>query len=324
MGEVTWLQAEPTTVCNLECEFCYGRSMATAKMDSATFVELLDLLPPLSWVHLQGEGEPFLAPGFFGMAMEAKRRQMLCITTSNGTLFNAANVEKILDTGMASILVSLESPDPVEFRAIRGFDLEQALDGIRALQAAKALRATSLPAIGFAVTVLRSTQQRLPEIFELHRSLGLDGHINVRCLQKTHGYDDIYDDDMRAQLLDADEVARIGAIEAALMEQYFGGPLPPNHPLRDRLERLQMDIMGSTPGCFWLDSGLYVDADGDLAPCCNIKKSVFRFGHFRAVDLDAVGRERDRMQAELLAGSIPKACEGCLLAEGIQRRLRRA
>jgi MoaA/NifB/PqqE/SkfB family radical SAM enzyme len=320
MGEVRWIQAEPTTVCNLECSFCYGRSMATAKMDSRTFVELLDLLPPLTWVHLQGEGEPFLAPGFFGMAMEAKRREMLCITTSNGTLFNAANIERVLDSGLGSILVSLESPDPAEFRAIRGFELEDAVSGIRALQEEKVRRGSALPAIGLAVTVLRSTRHRLPEIFALHRALGLDGHINVRCLQKTRGYDAIYDADMRAQLLDDEEVARVGAMEAALLEEYFGGPLPPNHPLRERLERMQMEIMGATPGCFWLDSGLYVDADGELAPCCNIKKSVFRFGHYRSVDLAAVDRQRDEMQAELLSGRIPRPCEGCLLAEGIQRR----
>jgi MoaA/NifB/PqqE/SkfB family radical SAM enzyme len=254
------------------------------------------------------------------MAMEAKRRNMLCITTSNGTLFNASNIERIIDTGMAGVLVSLESPDPAEFRAIRGFDLEQALSGIRALQEAKALRGTALPAIGFAVTVLRSTKERLPEIFELHRSLGLDGHINVRCLQKTRGYDDIYDSDMRGQLLNDSEVARIGAVEAALLNEYFGGPLPRNHPLRERLALLQREIVGGTPGCFWLESGLYVDADGDLAPCCNVKKSVFRFGHFRSVDLASVARQREEMQVELLSGRIPRACEGCLLAEGIQRR----
>lgn len=320
MGEVSWLQVEPTTVCNLHCEFCFGRSMDTAKMDSAAFVELLDLLPPLSWVHLQGEGEPFLAPGFFEMAMEARRRQMLCMTTSNGTLLNTNTIGKILDAEMAAILISLESPDPAEFRAFRGFALEKALTGIRALQAAKARRGVSLPAIGLAVTVLRSTMHRLPEIFALHRSLGLDGHINVRCLQKTRAYDDIYSASMRDELLDEAEVAQVGAVEAALLDEYFGGPFPRNHPLRERLFELQRQIMGGSPGCFWLDSGLYVDADGELAPCCNIKKSVFRFGHYLSVDLSDVKHQREAMQQALLAGRMPTACEGCLLAEGLLRR----
>jgi MoaA/NifB/PqqE/SkfB family radical SAM enzyme len=320
MAEVSWLQVEPTTVCNLHCEFCYGRSMDEAKMDTRAFRQLLDRIPRVHFLHLQGEGEPLLARSFFDMAMEAKKRGILTITTTNGTLFNKTNIDRILDTGIACMLVSLESPDPDEFRALRGFSWSKAAGGIVALQAAKAARGSVLPAIGLAVTVLKRTKDRLPEIFELHRSLGLDGHINVRCLQKTRSYDDVYSPEMRAELLDEAEVMRMGQLEAELTQRYFGGPLPPNHPFPERLALLEREILGRTAGCFWLDSGLYVDADGDLAPCCNIKKRLLRFGDFRSADLAQIGRKRDALQAELLAGRIPAPCADCNLAESIVRR----
>ena len=320
MSDVRWLQVEPTTACNLTCEFCYGRTMTDAKLDAGDFRELLERFPSLRFLHLQGEGEPLLARDFFAMAREAQRLGILTLTTTNGTLFNKANVAELLETGVACLLVSLESPRPDEFRRLRGFHLDKALGGIRALQEARAERGATLPAIGFAVTVLKSTKHRLREIFELHRELGLDGHINVRCLQKTRSYDDVYGPEMRGELLGEDEVAEVSRLERDLAAEFFGGPLPPNHPFAERLFELERDVLGNTPGCFWLDSGLYVDADGELAPCCNIKKRWLRFGHFRSApraDLDA---QRAALQGELMAGRVPPACDGCNLAESIVRR----
>ena len=320
MTDVSWLQVEPTTTCNLTCEFCYGRSMADARMSGGEFRELLARFPSLKFLHLQGEGEPLLARDFFEMAAEAQARNILTLTTTNGTLFNKQNIEKILDTGIACLLVPLESPRADEFRKLRGFHLDKAIAGIRALQAARASRGARLPAIGFAVTVLKSTKERLREIFELHRALDLDGHINVRCLQKTRSYDDVYSEEMRSELLDESEVRAISALEQALGAEFFGGPLPANHPFPERLFELERDIMGRSPGCFWLDSGLYVDADGDVAPCCNIKKRLLRFGDFRRVELAALHQEREALQAELLSGRVPEPCAGCNLAESIVRR----
>ncbi|HEX4340936.1 MAG TPA: radical SAM protein [Polyangiaceae bacterium] len=322
MTDVSWLQVEPTTACNLACEFCYGRSMDDAKMSGDEFRALLARFPGLQFLHLQGEGEPLLARDFFAMAAEAKARGILTLTTTNGTLFNKANIEQLLDTGIACLLVSLESPDPAEFHRIRGFHLEKALAGIVALKAAREARGTTLPAIGFAVTVLKSTRHRLRAIFELHRTLGLDGHINVRCLQKTRSYDDVYGATLRDELLDEAEVSEISALERELAAEFFGGPLPVNHPFPERLFALERDVMGRSPGCFWLDSGLYVDADGDVAPCCNIKKRLLRFGDFRHVDLVDLDRKRDALQASLLSGTVPPACDGCNLAESIVRRER--
>jgi len=320
MSDIRWLQVEPTTACNLACEFCYGRGMDDAKMTASAFRELLDRFQGLRFLHLQGEGEPLLARDFFEMAAEADARKILTLTTTNGTLFNKGNIERILDTGIACLLVSLESPRPAEFEKLRGFKLDKALAGIRALKAARAARGARLPAIGFAVTVLKSTKERLREIFELHRALDLDGHINVRCLQKTKSYDDVYGPEMRDELLDEADVAQVSALERELAAEYFGGPLPANHPFPERLFELERDIIGSTEGCFWLGSGLYVDADGEVAPCCNIKKRLLRFGDFRAVAQGDLERQRAALQAELVSGRVPAPCAGCNLAESIVRR----
>lgn len=319
MSRVRWIQIEPTTACNLKCEFCYGRSMAREELDVASFRELLGLFPDLIFLHLQGEGEPFLAAGMLEMAALAAQRGVLTLTTTNGTLLSASRARDIVDSGIASILFSIESADPAEFRRLRGFDLGKLIKGIQTLQATKVERGSRAPALGFAVTVLRSTKERLPEIFALHRSLGMDGHINVRYLQKTPGYDPIYGPEMRAELLDDSEVARTGALERELLELHFGGPLPPTHPFPERLADLEA-ILAASPGCYWLESGLYVDADGELGPCCNVKKHVLRFGHHRHTTLAEVEERREAMQRELVSGEIPKACRGCLLAESIRRR----
>jgi MoaA/NifB/PqqE/SkfB family radical SAM enzyme len=322
MSAFRWIQLEPTTRCNLRCEFCYGRSMPAAEMDLEAFRAVLALFPGLLFLQLQGEAEPFLAKRFFEMVAEAASKNILITTTTNGTLLAPSRADAIVDSKVASIQISLESPDPDEFRELRGFSLEKLVRGIEALQAEKARRGSRTPALGFAVTVFRSTRHRLRQTFELHRELGMDGMINVRYLQKTPGYERIYGPELRDELLGDAEVAAVAAEEQALLQEFFGGPLPPNHPVSERLVELQHKMLRAGPGCFWLDSGLYVDADGELGPCCNIKKDVFRFGHHRDVSLSEVRRTRDEMQRELLRGEIPDACAGCMLAESIQRRVK--
>jgi radical SAM protein with 4Fe4S-binding SPASM domain len=294
--------------------------MAATEMNFVEFSEILTMLPGIRFLQLQGEGEPLLARAFFQMAGEAFSRGILTMTTTNGTLMDERNVERIIDARLGSLFVSLESPVPEEFKRLRGFDFARLLAGIEAIKAAKLRRGSPTPTIGFAVTVMGRTKDRLPEIFELHRSLDMDGPINVRFLQKTPGYDRIYSPSMRAELLTEREVSRVSTIERALAQHYFSSEVPTNSSAPDRLIELAVQIIGASESCFWLDSGLYVDADGDLAPCCNIKKHVFRFGHYSTADLHDIYRQRKNMQDNLIRGTVPRMCQGCMLAEQIVTR----
>ena len=65
-----FLQAEPAAVCDLDCRMCLAgyrrdtRGASSPFLNPAALRRLLEELPGLSAVHLQGLGEPFLHPHF--------------------------------------------------------------------------------------------------------------------------------------------------------------------------------------------------------------------------------------------------------------------
>jgi MoaA/NifB/PqqE/SkfB family radical SAM enzyme len=62
-------QIEPVGRCNLACKMCTvnERGDAVAEMALERYTALLDQLPGLRELHLQGLGEPMLHPAFFDM-----------------------------------------------------------------------------------------------------------------------------------------------------------------------------------------------------------------------------------------------------------------
>ena len=86
------LQVEVTGSCNLRCRMCIVRYRPTlgrsASMSFATFRRLLDELPDVNEVVLQGIGEPLLAPDIFEMVEYCGRRGLDVGFNTNVTLLN--------------------------------------------------------------------------------------------------------------------------------------------------------------------------------------------------------------------------------------------
>lgn len=120
MCKVKLVQIEPTTRCNFTCAFCSGRHMKQMDLDFHTFQAIVDQVPGLECMELQGEGEPFLHPRIYDMIRYAKDHGIQVCSISNGSLLTADNVEKLLESRLDSLNISIESPDTEEFKAIRG------------------------------------------------------------------------------------------------------------------------------------------------------------------------------------------------------------
>jgi hypothetical protein len=67
--------------------------------------------------------------------------------------------------------------------------------------------------------------------------------------------------------------------------------------------------------CPWLESGLYVNRDGQATACCMVKDTArFGFGTVGVDPMDAILAKREAMRAQLADGEIPTACRGCDIA----------
>ena len=110
-----YLQIEPVGQCNLRCQMCpiqfrkdgppYG---PPAFMAFDTFTRLIDQLPTLEELHLQGLGEPMMHPRFFDMVAYAARKGIQVTTNSNLTLLNPARAERCVTSGLAEVHASLD------------------------------------------------------------------------------------------------------------------------------------------------------------------------------------------------------------------------
>src|SRR3954466_14118234 len=96
MNLPSYIQLEPVGQCNLRCQMCPIQFRQDgpphgppAFMPFEVFARLLEDLPGLAELQLQGLGEPMMHPRFFEMVTYATKRGVKVSTNTNLTLLNA-------------------------------------------------------------------------------------------------------------------------------------------------------------------------------------------------------------------------------------------
>ena len=309
-------QIEPTTRCNFTCGFCAGRSMRQGDLAWEAFERFLELNPNVQHVELQGEGEPLLHPRFFDMVAACRARGAAVSLITNGSMLARA-ADRLIDAGVASVHVSLESADPAEFERIRGGSFSKVVAGLRALMQRRDDRGSERPRVGLCVTILRRTLDAIHEIVQLYEHLALDGGISVQLLQDMECYAEHYDDAMRAELVPAVvwrdyrwvvEAARARAFVGEQATSYYGALFEGFDP--------------AAGTCPWLEAGAYLSFEGSITGCCYMKNPEHAFGDVRESAPEAIERERQTLAATLASGVIPQPCSGCGVANAVVRAQR--
>lgn len=311
---VEFAQIEITTRCNFTCGFCAGRHMPQQDLPRAEFIAILTQWPDLIGIEIQGEGEPLLHKDFFALIHDAKSLcpQAKLSSITNGSLLNEANIAALVKSGLDQLWISLETLEPLRFQRIRGGKLSRVLRGLRALLIAKKAAGSALK-VGFAVTLLHSEVKQLQLISRLYHALGMDGGIGLQGLQTMPAYQQHYDNQLKAELLqpsDTREIKHLIAtdiqVKRSLLEYQQQGSF---------YARMQQRAAPGT--CPWLNLGVYIDVKGQVMSCCFSKNPAHRLGHFSA--LTAVQQQRTQLSVALSNGTIPPACAGCGIAVQLAR-----
>src|SRR5205823_565562 len=126
------LQVEVTSACNLRCAMCLVRYRPRVnKLAGARpldlYRRLLDEVPPLRRLTLQGLGEPLLSPYLLDMIRLAKRNGVEVGFNSNATLLTRAKADALVATGLDWLHVSLDGARAGTFEAIRDGTAAEAL-----------------------------------------------------------------------------------------------------------------------------------------------------------------------------------------------------
>jgi radical SAM protein with 4Fe4S-binding SPASM domain len=316
------VQVEVTSACNLRCAMCLVRyrppvNKITGAMPLEMFRRLVDDLPGLRQLTLQGLGEPLLAPHLLDMVRYAKQRAIRVGFNSNATLLNRRRADELVASGLDWLHVSVDGADAATFESIRdGASLPTVLDNLAGLTAAKRAAASETPWVRAVFVAMRRNVAQLPELVTLLSRIGV-GELRVQNLSHSFADTDPAGAYREIRAYAADEALWTGA-DREVTEAAFEAARQAAAGTGMTL-RLPATRPGPVAGCTWPWDSAYVTSSGVVQPCCMVMGD----------DRVALGRLTEQSFAEIWAGPAyqefrrrlrgddpPDVCRGCALYQG--------
>jgi MoaA/NifB/PqqE/SkfB family radical SAM enzyme len=255
------LKLEPTTRCNFGCPFCYGRHLEQGSLSRDDFLAVLDRIPGLVAVELTGEGEPLVHRQIFSFLRECGDRGLWTHVTSNGSLLTERNVERLLDAGLSSLAVSLESLIPERFARFRpGGDIMQVRAALHTVERVRRRREGGFTT-SLWVSLMRETLDEVEEITRFASEVGVDHAEFFQVLNPMASYSRFYPEWLRRNLMTPDEI-RVRIADPAT-------PICTRKALESAIDPYRgrsCDIFMHT---------LMVNWQGVVTPCCLLKAPDF-------------------------------------------------
>jgi radical SAM protein with 4Fe4S-binding SPASM domain len=324
------LQVEVTGACNLRCRMCLVRyrpplGRVEGSLPFETFARLIDALPGLQRITLQGLGEPLLAPDLFRMVEYAAERGIRIGFNTNGTLLRRSDAERLVTAGLDWLHVSLDGARAETYEGIRdGATFARVADNVRGLVTTMHRLGAARPTLSLVMVAMRRNVREVPDLVRLAAAWGI-GRVWVQNL--SHSFSDTEPEGAYRAIRDftaaealwdggstAVDVDRIFA-EARVLARDLGVSLrlPRIEPPSDRRAP-------GTPGCDWPWRSAYVRHDGRVQPCCMLMgEDRAIVGDLGETDFATVWSRPvyAEFRARLLGDDPPDPCRGCSMYRGV-------
>lgn len=323
---------EVTGACNLRCRMCLVRYVpAVGRREGALayedFLALVDELPGLERLTLQGLGEPLLSPHLVDMVAHAAGRGVEVGFNTNGTLLTRPVAARLVGAGLGWLHVSLDGATAAAYEEVRhGTDLrphagqfERVVGNLRGLVKLRGER--RLPRIQLVFVAMRRNVRELPALVELAADVGVD---SVRVQNLSHDFGDT-----------GSHVAYAPMREYVDQEAIFGEDADDAAALFDEAERraealaidLRLPRLEERPGpgndarrCGWPWDAAYVTHKREVQPCCMVMGSDrAKLGRLDEASFREIwaGGEYQDFRAKLMTDTPPDVCRGCSLYRGV-------
>lgn len=122
--EIVIKYIETTSKCNYSCPICVSRTR-NCHMDMNEFYKIIDNNVELFHkkpIWMDFNGEPLVDPYFFDRIKYMTSKGFKTRISTNGALLNKENIEKIVDSGLNYLVVSIGTLNPDTYKKIRGVD----------------------------------------------------------------------------------------------------------------------------------------------------------------------------------------------------------
>lgn len=324
----TELQVEVTSACNLRCAMCLVRyrppvNKVTGAMRPDLFARIVDGLPGLRKLTLQGLGEPLLSPYLLDMVRQAKAAGVAVGFNSNATLLSRRRAAELVEAGLDWLHVSLDGARADTFEGIRdGADFDQVVANLAGLVAAKREAGSANPWIRAVFVAMRRNVAELPELVRLLAGVGVD-ELRVQNLSHTFSDTDPAGRYREIRAFTAAEALWTGTDRDAVAAAFAAArTAAAEYGLALRLPRLSAGsppVATGRPGCTWPWDSAYVTSAGVVQPCCMVMgDDRVSMGSLAEQDFAEIwsGPEYVRMRERLATDDPPEVCRGCALYQG--------
>jgi radical SAM protein with 4Fe4S-binding SPASM domain len=317
----TDLQVEVTGACNLRCKMClvsYRKPLSKSEgaLDYEDYLQLLDALPGLRRLTLQGLGEPLLSPHIFEMVEQATGRGIDVGFNTNAMLLTRRRSDRLVECGLGWLHVSLDGATAQTYESIRGRGgFDRVVANLRELVASRLAAGTPKPRIQVNVVAMRMNYRELPELVDLCADIGAD-RLWVQNL--SHSFDDTAPAGSYRGIREFAAEEALRETDDAVSVFARTRQRAASHGLDIRLPEMARagadGRAASTPACTWPWDSAYITHDGVVQPCCMVMGSdradLGRLSEDSFAQIWS-GHAYRRFRAGLLNGDPPAVCRGC-------------
>jgi radical SAM protein with 4Fe4S-binding SPASM domain len=324
------IQVEVSGACNLRCRMCLVRyapaiGRREGALDLEQYLELVDGLPRLRKLTLQGLGEPLLSPHLVQMVEHAAARGIEVGFNTNGTLLTREMADRLVGAGCAWIHVSLDGARAATYEEVRQGTAMRAQPGqfarvvsnLRGLVAARG--DAELPRIQLVFVAMRRNVAELPALVDLGAGVGVD---SVWVQNLSHDFGDVEDANAYREIREYARAEALFDADVPAAERAFD-------EARERGERLGIELrlprLREPPpaprrddgrGCSWPWDSAYVTHKGAVQPCCMVMgQDRATLGALDGASFAEVwhGDAYRAFRERLLGDDPPDVCRGCSL-----------
>ncbi|MFX1447914.1 MAG: radical SAM/SPASM domain-containing protein [Promethearchaeota archaeon] len=215
-------------------------------------------------------GEPLLREDLFELISHVDQHKAMPIMFTNGFLLTDENIQKLVDAGLYSIFVSLDSPIPEEHNKLRGVPelFETAVNGVKKLKSKGVL-------VGISSYATRSATEKgmYKKLHELGKKLGVHNIIYFDGVPTGNMLKDT------SEILTQEQREEIYAYSSKVFKEKVVPPLSS--------QSWQNSVEGNLSGigCLAANIQFYASAYGDIAPC---DFTPISFGNIRKTPLKKI------------------------------------
>jgi radical SAM protein with 4Fe4S-binding SPASM domain len=328
------LKIEISSRCNLACRFC-GRAAALeatngqsdrpstryllkqsprlgTDMSLKAFQQLVDDLPQLEEIDIQGVGEPLINPAALEMIRWAGSRKIRVTFTTNGTLISKKAAEVLVSSTVRQLTVSVDGATPDTYAFLRrGSSLQRVVNNIQRLVALRNLSGSSTPRIRLAMVLTSHNILELPGLIELASRCGADVVTCSALKPVVPGLENWLPDEGVVKR-SIDEAANLAVISGVSFECEV---IMPGVEITEKKPTQSL--------CIWPWLSAMVTVDGYITPCCYVTDpAVFNLGNLRDQSFSSIWagptyREFRRQLREGRTSSLP--CRSCFDYVGLSQ-----